>query len=373
MPKTVIIAGFFPPPITGQGLATARLADMLEASVEVIRVNLREGEENVTKSGSGQFWGKMTRYIHSGRKFRDVIRSNRDATVIWTSISPEVGGHLRDYLTVFPALKAADRVFGVVHWGRFSQLFKTGALSITSRRLLNRLSGLVFLNNDRAEDCKQWVPDAKRFVIPNTLDSAVCCTPEEVEHKQGRSMGRKEVRLLFVGHMMREKGYLDVLEAARLAKEHNISFSLTFAGEWVAEEDALAFQKKLKAYSLEQGVQHLGAVRDRAQIKQLHLEADVFLLPSYMIEGQPLSIMEAMNAGSAIIAANQGGMVDMISHGKEGMLVPPQSPKAIAEAIMNLSNKDAWLQHSKAARDRYVKDYHPETVLALWQDLIATA
>ena len=105
-------------------------------------------------------------------------------------------------------------------------------------------------------------------------------------------------------------------------------------------------------------------------MKALYLEADMFLLPSYLIEGQPLTIIEALNAGSPVIASNLGGTIDMLDQGREGHLIPPQSPAAIADAIHRLISRDVWRAASEAARSRYLRDYDEAVVLEKWKAVL---
>ena len=183
MAKPVIIAGFFPPPITGQGLATQRLAELLSNHYQVECVNLREGEENLDLRVKGRVLYKINAYRDAGRRLKQVLDRFPEATVFWTAVSPQASGHFRDLFTILPHFGPGHRVYGVVHWGRFADLFASKATGFTARRMSKRLDGFVFLNEDRAQQCAPWLPANKRLVIPNTLDAAVVCTEEEVELK----------------------------------------------------------------------------------------------------------------------------------------------------------------------------------------------
>ena len=75
MNKVVVVAGFFPPPITGQGLATARLAELLSGSYEVICVNLREGEKELDLRLTGRIFQKISSYKEAGQRLSAVLES----------------------------------------------------------------------------------------------------------------------------------------------------------------------------------------------------------------------------------------------------------------------------------------------------------
>jgi glycosyltransferase involved in cell wall biosynthesis len=170
--------------------------------------------------------------------------------------------------------------------------------------------------------------------------------------------------------MLHEKGYFDVLEAVNEVRQRGLHVEATFAGQWLSDDNRQAFTRYVSAHRLQDIVTHRGPVEDRARIKVLHLAADLFLLPSYLIEGQPLTIIEAMNAGSPVVTTRIGGMVDMIQHKVEGEFVPSKDPGAIAVAIMRLRDLTTWQNASKAARIRYLRTYSAPAVLEKWKRLL---
>ena len=370
MAETVIIAGFFPPPITGQGLATQRLGELLQPHFDVHCVNLRTGEEQLDLRMRGRILHKVRQYRSAGARLKKLLIQFPEATVFWTAISPQRFGHYRDLITILPAFGPGHKVYAVIHWGKFAHLFKARTTSLTARSMSKKLHGLVFLNQDRSNQCAPWIADNKRFVIPNTLDSQVLCTEQEIEAKFTESNHRDTVNILFLSNMIREKGYLDVLHAVQLLRKEGAPVKATFAGQWLSTEDEHAFYHYVQSNGLQHVVTHNGQITERAQIKALHMASDVFILPSYLIEGQPLTIIEAMNAASPIITTRIGGMVDMISEGKEGFFVPHQSPSSIAAATRRLLDPSTRRKMAKAARKRYLKAYSAEYVTQLWRQLV---
>ncbi|MCK4759393.1 MAG: glycosyltransferase, partial [Candidatus Aminicenantes bacterium] len=67
---------------------------------------------------------------------------------------------------------------------------------------------------------------------------------------------------------------------------------------------------------------------------------DIFLLPS-LNEGMGRVLAEAMALGKPIVASNVGGIPDLVTHGKNGYLVPPQNPEELAKYTqLLLEDKD---------------------------------
>ena len=369
---TLLILGRFPPPIDGQAVATRRLADLLAPCGPVHRVDLSAGEAERVQADVRLRPERVRHYLRLRKRTRAACRSAPEAAVLWTSVSPTPLGHLRDLLTVLPAFRPRQRVYAVVHWGRFDELFTSPLTRLTALRfLVPRVDGFVFLSEGLSERCAPWIPAAKRLVIPNTIDDAVRCTPEEVEAKQRARTARQRLRLLFFSNMIREKGYLDVLDAVRLLHRRGVAVEAHFAGGWTSGADRAAFERRVAAGRLADVVAHYGAVRDRAKAKRLYLDADVFLLPTYYpTEAQPLSILEALNAGTPVVAADHAGIPELVRHGREGLLVPPRDGAAIARAVLELTDVRRWLDLSRNARRRFEAGFSPGAVQRRWAALL---
>ena len=84
---------------------------------------------------------------------------------------------------------------------------------------------------------------------------------------------------------------------------------------------------------LEDTVHIAGFIPDAARLLK---GFDVFVLPS-LKEGLPYTILEAFSAGVPVVATSVGGIPDIVEHQKNGLLVPPADPAALANAIAALS------------------------------------
>ena len=73
----------------------------------------------------------------------------------------------------------------------------------------------------------------------------------------------------------------------------------------------------------------------RKDISDLYALMDLFVLPS-LWEGTPYALLEAMAAKRPVIATAVSGTVDIVRQGKTGILVPPEDPKALSLAIVQL-------------------------------------
>jgi len=96
----------------------------------------------------------------------------------------------------------------------------------------------------------------------------------------------------------------------------------------------------------------------RNDIPAILAASDVVLVPSINPEPFGIVTIEAMAAGKPVVASNAGGSLEILTHGDTGLLVPPNSPDALAEAIMQLlANRELrsaiGMRASQVVRDRF--------------------
>jgi glycosyltransferase involved in cell wall biosynthesis len=368
----ICVLGRFPPPIDGQSILTEQMAKYLEDSWTVERINTSFQEEPPVQASARRSLGALTHYRNLWRPLRRIFRAMPDTPVIWPAVSPTPFGHFRDLLAILPTFQPRQKVYAVIHWGNFDQLFRSPLTRFTAPRLVRRLSGFVF-NDGLDAKCAPWIPAEKRFTISNTIGEATRCTEAEVAEKQAQRVHRKSLRLLYLSNMIPSKGYLDVLQAVKLLEEEGIPVTAEFVGRWQSDDEQNAFMQYVAEHKLTEVVTAHGGVSDRMMIKQFYLNADVFLLPTYYpAEAQPLSILEAINAGIPVVTTHHAGIPNMVrEHANEALFVPARSPEAIAEALRKLSDVDTWLKFSEAAVIRFRNHFSPEAVHAKWKALLS--
>ena len=270
-------------------------------------------------------------------------------------------------LVTLPAIRRDQRIVAVIHWGNFHSLFESGMMSATARRLVNRVDKFVFLSQGLSNQCAPAIPEEKRVVIPNTIDDATVLPEKDVAAKRRERAERDKLNVLFVGHMMLSKGYLDTLEAVRFLAARSVPVEAHFAGGWMKPADRGAFLTRVASHNLEHIVFHHGAVSDRQTMRALHRNVDVLVLPTwYRNEAQPLAIIEALNAGTPVVSTAYRAIPDMVGNGAEGYLVPPRDPEAIAEALQKLCDMERWTRISIQARQRFESTFAPERIRGKW-------
>lgn len=168
-----------------------------------------------------------------------------------------------------------------------------------------------------------------RFVRSDTSISVI---PNTISTEAFRSMVRgpkkraDHVRLLFVGAVGKLKGEKDLIKALDLLRARGLSLKVDIVGSGA---DRLAAQ--VKAAGLSSFIGHLGPASMDERLA-LFERADIFVLPTYA-EAMPVSVIEAMAAGLAIVTTPVGGIPELIDDGKQGFLINPGDTQALAEKI----------------------------------------
>ena len=142
---------------------------------------------------------------------------------------------------------------------------------------------------------------------------------------------RETLRLLYVGTWIDRKGVFYLAECMRSLVRSGCPVTLTVAGCGAGEE--------MVKGSFAADVRDRVSVKpfvERSNMPAVYAEHDVFVFPS-LVEGMPLTLLEAMASGMPVVTTASNGMSDVVEDGFNGLLVPPADAEALAEAVRRLS------------------------------------
>jgi glycosyltransferase involved in cell wall biosynthesis len=100
---------------------------------------------------------------------------------------------------------------------------------------------------------------------------------------------------------------------------------------------------------------------ERPDATRLMQAADFLVLPSHF-EGLSNALLEAMAAGCPVIASAVGGSVELIEHGRTGLLFPSGDPGAFATLIARMADPDLRMSLARAGR-QHVEQHHSQAAL----------
>lgn len=152
---------------------------------------------------------------------------------------------------------------------------------------------------------------------------------------------------LFVGRLVRGKGVLDYLDAARIVKQTYSDAEFHLVGPFDTNPTAIS-EEELQPYINDGTVIYHGQQND---VRPFLEASSCFVLPSYYGEGTPKSALEAMATGRPLVVADAVGCREVVRDGINGFLVSPRDPTALAEAMVAaVSCRDRLEGMAKASR-----------------------
>lgn len=146
------------------------------------------------------------------------------------------------------------------------------------------------------------------------------------------------------------KGLTYLLEAIAKVKQVHPTTQFKVYGDGPLRDELLAYASKL---GLDGRQIFVGAFTNRAALSQIMTQTDIFVMSS-ILEGQPLSLVEAMSYGCPIVATTVGGIPELIQDGVNGLLCPPTDSECLAQKIcVMIENPDLRIRLGQEARKSY--------------------
>ncbi len=213
---------------------------------------------------------------------------------------------------------------------------------------------------------QQGVSRKKVYVVLNgTLDSERLPPADQIE---GDPVHFEHPAVLTVAGMNTErKGIPELLDAFGLVAEKNPAVQLYLVGGGC---ELKSFQDQAKALPASNRIHFLGPQRDPRPFLQT---CDLFVLPSRR-ESFGLAVLEARQAGCAILASNVDGIPELLDFGRCGMLTPPQDVPRLAENMESMLGDPKLRSHlAEAAQtglDRYTTARMTDDVIAAYTEVL---
>ncbi len=239
--------------------------------------------------------------------------------------------------------------------------FGSAALRRVEAALARWTDAIVCLTEAEREDhLKLGVGRPEQFeVIHSGVDLSRFRTPAVPPEVKRRELGLPD-RARIVGCVARlvpVKGVQVLLEAVPRIREQVPEAVVVFVGDGELRPE---LERRARELGVDSAVRFLGLRRDVAELVSLF---EVAVQPS-LNEGMGKAAVEALAAGKPVVASAVSGLVDVVRDGRNGVLVPPGDPGALAHAIADLlRHPDSARRLGEAAR-RDAQAYSVEAMVA---------
>lgn len=257
--------------------------------------------------------------------YRRLIRRVRPTHILSYMIKPVVFATLAARLAGVPHRFALLNGLGYVFESRTLRArVLRGLIWPLYRTALGGAAAVIFQNPDDEATLRRLrlMSSGQRTIVVN--GSGV-----DLQHFVPAPLAAGRIVLL-IARLVKAKGVLDFVAAARIARERDPRIVFQLAG-WIDAANPLAISRtELDSWIAEGSIEYLGSLDD---VRPALAACTLFCLPSYY-EGTPRAVLEALATGRPIVTTDVPGCRETVRDGWNGYLVPPRDPQALADAIL---------------------------------------
>jgi glycosyltransferase involved in cell wall biosynthesis len=223
-------------------------------------------------------------------------------------------------------------------------------------RLMSRVPHAVFAVSETVrQHCieKDHISPSRVYTIHNGLNVD--------GFAQTRNGFQKDVLVTSVGNVRHVKGHDVFIRAAAIVAQRFPQVRFSVAGEVLEPEYFEELRRLVETLELTDRFRFEGGVTN---LPQFLAGADIFVLPSRS-EGFSNAVIEAMAASLPVVATRVGGNPEAVEDGVTGIVVPPEDPGALADAVLELlSDPERCQAMGKAGRLLAMREFSVESLMS---------
>lgn len=207
------------------------------------------------------------------------------------------------------------------------------------RKTLNKADYFIVLS-------EEW----KQFFAPIVEPEKIKIIENGIPVKERKVKNYDNHKVVFLGRLSTTKGIRELLACIPALKARYDDLEVYLGGVWEEEELRLLAQEQ------ESTVHFLGWI-DAEKREQLLESCSIFVLPTYF-EGQPISLLEAMEAGCAVVVSRVGGIPQIVTDGINGIMIRPKDVTSLTEGLERaLESGENRKRLGEAARETILEKY----------------
>jgi glycosyltransferase involved in cell wall biosynthesis len=319
----LFLVGPLLPPMHGQSLAFTRFAESVEARKKiVVNTNLED------KSKTGKVVSAFLVLFSIASK---ALFSKYD--VVYFTCSRSMLGSIKDIVLINLVSSKGVKIVNHLHGSDFYEFLHTSPKwyqKILFKSYEKVDTSIVLLNS-----MKLQFKDFKNMRVEVVLNFYDKECNERLAEKE-----KNKINLVYLSNIISSKGIFELIDAFEVLSKTHENIHLSIAGGYIADE-YLSIDKVRKKFERRifsnNRINYMGKVFKRDKVELLQ-KSDIFVLPSYYkSEAFPISIIEAMTCGNAIVTTDYKYLPEVVNE-KNGVLVEIKSVESLVKGIESLLN-----------------------------------
>lgn len=213
----------------------------------------------------------------------------------------------------------------------------------------------------------------ERGLVPKEKAELIHCSGIDLEKFSATPPSKKSAPIfLLIARMLKDKGVIEFVEAARLIKARHPQVRFQLLGPLGVENRTAIFASQMEAWVQEGVIEYMGETGD---VRPYIADAACVILPSFYREGLPRSLLEASAMARPIITTDNVGCRDIVDDGITGYLCRIKDPVDLADKIENfLLLSDAQREEmGRKGREKMERDFNEQIIVKRYLEVVEEA
>lgn len=183
---------------------------------------------------------------------------------------------------------------------------------------------------------------------------------------------RDSIHIGYIGQLSEHKGVFDLIRAFRQLSIARSGVRLFIHGDLNRAWPSV--RKRLESMISGSNTISIAGPFDNRDIRRVHANLDVLVVPSRWYENSPNVILEAFACGTPVVAAELGGMAELVEHEVSGLLFPARDVAALGRCLLRLVDEPGLMPRLRAGIPAVKTiDEEMEELSEVYEDVIASA
>lgn len=327
---SILLIGPFPGPLSGVSIANQVVSEVLsddsQFEVDIINTSYSRFDEEIGKFSFKKTFFYLALYLNIFKILKNKI--------IYITPGQTFYGILKyGFFIILGSIFRKELILHV-HGNHLGEEYKSlnGIKKYIFYCLVSRFSKGIVLSDSLKHNLTPFIDQGSIFCLPNFA--------QDYLYEEDKNLVNGELRIFYLSNLMKEKGIICLLKALKNLEKYNIIYKAKIAGN-IDEK----FSKEILQLLNElENTKYVGVVNGEAK-KNLLKWGNIFVLPTfYKMEGQPISIIEAMATKNVVVTTNHAGILDIFKDKVNGYLVKKNSIKSIQDILTYIATNKSEIE-----------------------------